>query len=186
MSQQVWFTSDTHFGHANIVKHSGRPFADVHEMDEKLVLNWNAVVRPGDLVYHVGDFALCDVEIATKIVKRLAGQKYLVCGNHDKAPRKDKGFLENWIWAKDMADITVGSQRIVLLHYAMRVWNQSHRGAWQLHGHSHGSLKEDPHLLQTDVGVDCWNQRPVSFEEITMKMAKKNYQPVDHHGRQEE
>jgi len=186
MAQQVWFTSDTHFGHANIVKYSGRPFADVHEMNEKLVLNWNACVKSGDVVYHLGDFALCDVEIATKIVKRLAGQKYLVLGNHDKALRKDKSFLGHWIWAKDMADITVGSQRIVLLHYAMRVWNQSHRGAWQLHGHSHGSLKEEPHLLQADVGVDCWNQRPVSFEELTTKMATKNYQSIDHHGRKDE
>jgi calcineurin-like phosphoesterase family protein len=186
MTQQVWFTSDTHFGHANIVTYSGRPFADVNEMDEALVLNWNAVVKPGDVVYHVGDFALCDAEIATKIVKRLAGQKYLVFGNHDKRLRKDKSFLENWIWAKDLADITVGEQRVVLMHYAMRVWNQSHRGAWQLHGHSHGSLKEDPHLLQADVGVDCWDQRPVSFEEIATKMAKKDYQPVDHHGRKDE
>jgi calcineurin-like phosphoesterase family protein len=186
MPQQVWFTSDTHFGHANIVKYSGRPFADVNEMDEALVLNWNSVVKPGDVVYHVGDFALCEAAIATKIVKRLAGQKYLVFGNHDKRLRKDKGFLENWIWAKDLADITVGEQRVVLMHYAMRVWNQSHRGAWQLHGHSHGSLKEDSHLLQADVGVDCWDQHPVSFDEIATKMAKKDYQPVDHHGRKDE
>ena len=144
MAQQVWFTSDTHFGHANIVKYSGRPFADVYEMNEALILNWNAVVRPGDVVYHLGDFALCDVENASKIVKRLMGQKYLVFGNHDKVLRKDKDFLGHWIWGKDMADIKVGEQRIVLLHYAMRVWNQSHRGAWQLHGHSHGSLKEEP------------------------------------------
>jgi calcineurin-like phosphoesterase family protein len=186
MAQQVWFTSDTHFGHGNVIKYSGRPFADVNEMNEKLVLNWNANVKPGDVVYHLGDFALCDAERAIAIVKRLAGQKYLVFGNHDKALRKDKDFLGHWIWTKDMTDITVGSQRIVLAHYAMRVWNQSHRGAWQLHGHSHGSLKEEPHLLQCDVGVDCWNQRPVSFEELAAKMAKKEYKPVDHHGRHDE
>lgn len=186
MAQKVWFTSDTHFGHGNIVKYSGRPFTDVYEMNEAIVDNWNAVVRPGDVVYHLGDFALCDAESATAIVKRLAGQKYLVFGNHDKVLRKDKRFLEHWIWAKDMADVTVGSQRIVLCHYAMRVWNQSHRGAWQLHGHSHGSLAEDPRLLQADVGVDCWDQRPVSFEQVVAKMATKSYQPVDHHGRKDD
>lgn len=186
MAQQVWFTSDTHFGHANIVKYSGRPFADVYEMNEMLVQNWNALVRSGDVVYHLGDFALCDVESATKIVKRLAGQKFLVFGNHDKVLRKDRDFLERWIWTKDLADVTVGDQRIVLSHYAMRVWNQSHRGAWQLHGHSHGSLKEEPHLLQADVGVDCWDQRPVAFETLVAKMAAKTYQAVDHHVRKEE
>jgi calcineurin-like phosphoesterase family protein len=182
MAHQVWFTADTHFGHTNVIKYSDRPFADVNEMNEKLVRGWNERVKPGDSVYHLGDFALCDSEHATKIVKRLAGQKYLVFGNHDKALRKDKSFLEHWIWAKDMAGISVGSQRIVLLHYAMRVWNQSHRGAWQLHGHSHGSLKEEPYLLQADVGVDCWKHAPVSFEELAAKMAKKEYKPVDHHG----
>jgi hypothetical protein len=65
MAQQVWFTSDTHFGHTNVIKYSGRPFADVNEMNEKLVLNWNAIVKPGDVVYHLGDFALCDAERAT-------------------------------------------------------------------------------------------------------------------------
>jgi calcineurin-like phosphoesterase family protein len=184
MTQQIYFTSDTHFGHTNIVKYSGRPFA-ARAMETALIANWNAVVRPGDIVYHLGDFALCDVDKAIEIVKQLPGQKYLVFGNHDKAVRKDKRFLAHWIWAKDMADITVGSQRIVLSHYAMRVWNQSHRGAWQLHGHSHGSLKEEPHMLQCDVGVDCWNQRPVSFEQIAAKMATKIYQPVDHHGRKD-
>lgn len=73
MAQQVWFTSDTHFGHANIVKYSGRPFEDVYEMNAALVRNWNETVKPGDLVYHLGDFALCDVENAVKIVERLAG-----------------------------------------------------------------------------------------------------------------
>ena len=186
MAQQVWFTSDTHFGHTNIVTYSERPFDDVYEMNEALVRNWNAVVRAGDVVYHLGDFALCDAASATKIVKCLSGQKYLVFGNHDKVLRKDESFLKNWIWAKDVADIKVGLQRVVLMHYAMRVWNQSHRGAWQLHGHSHGSLKEESHLLQADVGVDCWNQRPVSFEELAAKMATKNYQPVDHHGRKDD
>ena len=186
MAQQVWFTSDTHFGHSNVIKYSGRPFEDVYEMNAALVRNWNETVKPGDLVYHLGDFALCDVDNATKIVERLAGQKYLVFGNHDKVLRKDERFLKHWIWAKDMADITVGSQRIVLMHYAMRVWNQSHRGAWQLHGHSHGSLREEPHMLQADVGVDCWEQRPVSFEQIAAKMATKVYKPVDHHGRKDD
>lgn len=182
----VFFTGDTHYGHSRIIEYSHRPFDDVDEMNEMLIQNWNSVVKPGDLVYHLGDFALCDAEHSTKIVKRLNGQKYLVFGNHDKALRKDKSFLGHWIWAKDMADITVGSQRIVLLHYAMLVWNQSHRGAWQLHGHSHGSLEESPNRLQADVGVDCWNQFPVSFDELAKKMAKKNYKPVDHHGRRDE
>jgi calcineurin-like phosphoesterase family protein len=64
--------------------------------------------------------------------------------------------------------------------------NQSHRGAWQLHGHSHGSLTPDAWSRRADVGVDCWSYMPVSFEELQKHMATKRFRPVDHHGRSED
>ena len=67
----------------------------------------------------------------------------------------------------------------------MRVWNQSHRGAWQLHGHSHGSLT-DHGGKQTDVGVDCWDYAPVSFDTLRKLMATREHEPVDHHGERRE
>ncbi len=182
----VFFTSDSHYGHSNVIKYSNRPFDDADEMNEAMVTNWNSVVKPGDQIYHLGDFALCDEDKACKIAKRLMGQKFLIFGNHDKRLRKNVSFLGHWTWAKDMADITVDSQRIVLLHYAMLTWNQSHRGAWSLHGHSHGSLKDDPHSLRLDVGVDCWGYFPVSFEDLRKRMSKKEFEPIDHHGRRDQ
>ena len=178
----TWFTSDSHYSHANILGYSQRPFDDVRDMDESLIMNWNACVQPGDLVYHLGDFALCDAERATKIAKRLAGNKYLIFGNHDKRLRKDKEFLAQWVWAKDYAEIEVEKQKIVLCHFAFRTWNGSHRGSWNLFGHSHGSLKDDPRSLQIDVGVDCHSYYPISFEEVKKLMSKKTFAPVDHHG----
>lgn len=178
----VWFTSDTHFGHANVIRYSSRPFAGVEEMDEALITNWNSVVRPGDRVYHLGDFAFCRPERAAGIVGRLTGQKYLVFGNHDKRLREDAGFKSSWIWARDLEGITVADQRIVLCHYAMLTWNQSHRGAWMLHGHSHGTLREDPHSLRIDVGVDPMGYHPVSFDRVRALMALKDFRPVDRHG----
>lgn len=179
---QVFFTSDTHYDHAKVIEYSKRPFSGVEEMNEAMVENWNAVVRPGDVVYHLGDFSLGLPERASWYASRLCGQKYLVFGNHDKTVRKYQPFLKNWIWHKELADVKVGDQRIVLCHYAMRVWNQSHRGAWQLFGHSHNSLRDDPHALQLDVGVDAWDMRPVSFEEIRERMSRKTFEPADHHG----
>lgn len=178
----VWFTSDTHYGHARILSYTSRPFESVDEMDERMVELWNAVVKPGDSVYHLGDFALCDIDRALKVVKRLQGQKFLIFGNHDKRLRKDPRFLGHWIWARDLESIDVEGQKIVLCHYAMRVWNRSHHGSWQLFGHSHGTLRDDPALLQLDVGVDCWGYAPVSFETIREKMGQKKWEPVDQHG----
>ena len=182
MSDRCWFTSDTHFGHSNILQYSKRPFDDVSDMRESLIHNWNSVVQPGDRVYHLGDFALCNPEEATKIVQRLNGQRFLVFGNHDKALRKDAAFLSHWIWARDMAEIEVEGQKIILCHYALKTWNQSHRGSWNLYGHSHGSLKDDPGSKQIDVGVDCHDYYPISFEEVKKKMDKKVFVPSDHHG----
>lgn len=181
-----FFTSDTHYGHANIIKYAKRPFTSVEEMDEHMIRKWNEVVRPGDTVYHLGDFCFSNPGRALSIANRLMGQKFLVFGNHDKGLRKDQSFLGAWARTHDMMDINVFNQKIILCHYAMRVWNQSHRGAWQLFGHSHGSLKDDPNALSVDVGVDCWNYTPVSFDQLTERMKQKTFKPIDHHGKRDE
>jgi calcineurin-like phosphoesterase family protein len=79
---RTWFTSDTHFRHANIIKYCDRPFANVEEMDEGLILRWNACVHPADVIYHLGDVGF-NYGSLFHIVPRLNGQKYLVLGNHD-------------------------------------------------------------------------------------------------------
>ncbi|MCF6303155.1 MAG: metallophosphoesterase, partial [Devosiaceae bacterium] len=70
---KIWFTADTHFGHQNIIKYSNRPFADVKEMDAALIENWNARVKKGDIVYHLGDVGLCAPEKLRKILDSLHG-----------------------------------------------------------------------------------------------------------------
>ncbi|MFK5004710.1 hypothetical protein ACI4AP_29375, partial [Klebsiella pneumoniae] len=72
-------------------------------------------------------------------------------------------------------------QRIVLCHYAMEVWNKSHHQAWHLYGHSHGSLPDNPNAKKFDVGVDCHNYTPLSYQDVKNIMARKNFKPFDHH-----
>ena len=67
MNPTTFFTADTHFGHANIIKYTNRPFDSPNHMDDILIANWNAVVGPDDEVYHLGDFALCNVEPCKRI-----------------------------------------------------------------------------------------------------------------------
>lgn len=178
----VFFTSDWHVGHRNILQYSNRPFPSVEDMNEALVENHNRVVKSGDRVYHLGDFCLGSEELAVSTVKRLNGQKFLVFGNHDKHLRKSERFLSQWIWARDLTQVEVGDQKIILCHFAMRSWNQSHRGSWQLYGHSHGSLPDDPHALSLDVGVDAgWNYIPAAYEDVKALMSKKTWKAIDHH-----
>lgn len=181
MSNNIFFTSDTHFNHAKCCElfRKGR-FASVDEMNETLIARWNERVTKGDRVYHLGDFALGRPEAAAEILKRLNGQIFLIRGNHDKVA-EHRLCKDRFIWIKDYFGLKVGEQKIYLCHYAFRTWNCMHHGSWHLHGHSHGGLPELETSRSFDVGVDCWDFYPVSYEEVAAKMATKRFEPVDHH-----
>ena len=92
---KVFVISDTHFGHANIIKYCNRPFRDTTEMDEAMIKNWNETVSNNDVVLHLGDFGLGSKEYIASIVKRLNGKKILIMGNHDnwsEQTYRDMGF----------------------------------------------------------------------------------------------
>ena len=78
----LYFTADLHLGHANIIRHCGRPFASVEDMDRCLIDNWNRRVRPEDTVYILGDLMFACKDPAAYLTQ-LAGQKHLIVGNHD-------------------------------------------------------------------------------------------------------
>lgn len=174
----IFFTSDTHFGHANLVLKGHRPyFSSVEEMDEHLIRRWNAVVTPRDIVYHLGDFTLHGADVAQDYLSRLNGFLHLVCGNHDRNSVKK---LTRWDSVRDYAEVKVDGQRIVLCHYAMRVWNRCHHGALMLHGHSHGNLKANNQSI--DVGVDYWDFQPVTLNQIIKRLAvMPPFRSEDHH-----
>lgn len=177
----VYFTGDTHFGHSNIRKWSEarKAFQTVEDMDETLIRNWNQTVRPEDTVWHLGDFSWGSVSVASYL-RRLNGTIHLIFGNHDKPARQSAHLFAS---AADYREIKVDGQQITLCHYAMLTFNKSHYGAWQLHGHSHGSLPDDPNICRLDVGVDCWDLKPVSFALLNSRMSLKTFKPLDHHGR---
>jgi calcineurin-like phosphoesterase family protein len=210
---KYFFTSDTHFGHANIIIYSNRPQLRVgdtiidpatqkpkwvshyiarqraNEMDDTLVANWNSVIAPEDTVIHLGDFLFGRTAHLIRMLRRLNfGKLKLVWGNHDSTFKDFRGIIDWYPDLKDrieflgeMAEIEVNGQRIVLNHYGMRVWNKSHRGAWHLYGHSHGSLPDLNTSKSFDVGVDCHNYTPLSFEQVKAIMDTKTFVPVDHH-----
>lgn len=188
LCMKTFFTSDLHFGHANVIKYSLRPFADVDAMNAALVNNWNAVVGADDRVFILGDLSFLPPSMLVDHLSVMHGRKVLIYGNHDKRLRKTPTILQLLDDAVDLMtvkvpdeDATDGVQRIVLCHYPLLVWDQSHRGAWHLHGHCHGTLPDDPKALRLDVGVDCWHYRPVEYAEVKARMKMKTWQPRDHH-----
>jgi len=162
----IWFTADWHLQHKNIIKFNGRPFQSVEEMDNVIIDNFLSSVIKGDHVYFLGDFSFNrtktrEVLEYIKIKKHI--QWHFILGNHDsKVANILKDLSADSI--TNMRDIKIQDIPITLCHYKMTVWNKSHFNAWQLYGHSHGSLY--PTGKQLDVGVDTNNFYPYSFEEV--------------------
>lgn len=176
----IFFTSDSHFGHANVIKYCNRPFSDVDEMDEILIKNWNSVVGPQDTVYHLGDFCMGGRK-PQEYLCQLNGKMFLIPGNHDKVTRFVGQYTKHGEVniLPELVRVSLNGQYMTLCHYAMRVWDKSHYGAWNLHGHSHGALS--PQGMQHDVGVDVNNYAPISIELLQMIMSTKTFTKVDHH-----
>lgn len=192
----IWFTSDTHFGHENIIRYCDRPFENVAHMDRELIASWNQCVCDNDTVYHLGDFTFGDEHKAREYFRCLNGRIW-VLGNawhHDARWLSSVGWVGTsgkqampglapfWSASHHQVHIlpalhvlefpewgTKGhSLGVTLCHYPLAVWDRSHYGAWHLYGHSHGQHQNGG--LSFDVGVDCNQYRPVSLGGVWRQM----------------
>lgn len=160
----IYFTADTHFGHDAIRVLADRPFESVEAMDMELVRRWNAIVKPGDTVWHVGDFAHRNATSIADYRSRMNGTIHLVLGNHDVGISGEQAKLFASI--QTMAEVTTQGRTIILCHYPLREWDKAWRGAWHLHGHVHGRLDSELHGFSLDVGVDSHNYQPIGVDRI--------------------
>ena len=180
-SSEIFYSSDPHYGHRNILKYCpNRKFSTIDDMNEGLITAWNNKVPPTGTVYLLGDFAFCSLTKMGEIADRLNGTIHIVRGNHDADFPKDKfASISNY------KEITVGNRHIILCHYPFLVWNRSHRESYNLHGHCHNTLDYDSTALRMDVGVDAHPKlEPFSMDEVDTYMAKKQWKPLDHHNKE--
>jgi len=167
----TWFSADFHLGHQNIIRYCGRPFQTTGEMDAVILDRLNSSVKQNDVLYFLGDFCLGSADRVRHYRDRIRCRNiHVIEGNHDRVARRLTGVFLSW---EKLAEIHVGQQRIVLCHYAMRVWHHRGRGVWHLYGHSHGKLPDDPASLSMDVGVDTHNFYPWQIGEIESIMTRK-------------
>lgn len=188
---QIFFTSDLHFGHHNIIEYCNRPFKDVDHMNHMLIHNWNKTVSTEDIVFVLGDVALGDLSKSLPLVAHLNGKKLLVPGNHDRMMTDTK----NWnLWEDRYRDagfswIYGPTQQFRPQHYGLKgsplflshfpyntgspdkwdtsrwIWNPGGR-TWLLHGHIHQHGKINRSYRSINVGVDVWGYTPVALETI--------------------
>lgn len=184
-----FFTSDTHFGHANIIKYCNRPFKDIFHMDAVIADNWNNVVGPEDEVWHLGDVAMGPWERWNDILTSLNGVKHLVIGNHDRIfagekPRMQERFESQYAkWfdeRKSVACLTLASGHdVVLSHFPYdgdshdgdrySEYREIDDGTTLIHGHTHLNqiiTRSQAGTLQIHVGQDAFDFTPVSEDQI--------------------
>ena len=188
----IYFTSDLHYSHKNIVEFTDRGKATTKEQhDIWLTCLWNSIVQKGDLVYHLGDFSFATKysEIAD-FVSGLNGRIVLLKGNHDREANlqklKDDNLIENWHMYKEIkVPLSTGEvQHIDLFHFPISSFHKQGYGAWHLYGHSHGNHKSEGKSL--DVGLDsAYNQyqehRFFSLLDVEHYMNQRAINTVDHH-----
>lgn len=160
--RDIWFISDTHFGHENIIGHAQRPFDNIREMDEAIADNWTSCVKQSDLVYHLGDVAWTGEGL--NLFSKLPGTKRLILGNHDNGLRcaplvqrlqlfrrfKDFGFMASHMPIRD----------------------EGLREPVNVHGHIHDD--EAPTLKHINVCVEKTDYRPVHLDTIRALVRERN------------
>lgn len=184
---QIFFTSDTHFRHGNIIKYCSRPFISVQEMDHALIQNWNKTVGVNDIVFILGDFAFADKSKWRQLLNALYGKKYLILGNHD---REEDIPEECFIGICDMAQISIydeeldGYATFIATHYPLATWAGINKGYFNIHGHIHSTpdlkgtgfdiqIAKNAPWNQYDVGMDRNDYTPIDYEQLKTIFTKR-------------
>lgn len=183
-TQNLFFISDLHVGHANVILFDNRPFKDVNEMNETLIRNWNSVVTDEDTVFYLGDLSMrCHPKTIKWFVEQLAGKIHFFMGNHDRyhtiktLNRFEKIWGDNDVIGAGMIsvkdnDANNNYQNIVISHYPILSWNKAHSGSWHIHGHCHHTLAKNPEYdwfykrSVIDVSCNGIDYTPMSYNDV--------------------
>lgn len=174
--REYYITSDLHFYHKGVLSFcpDTRPWKDVDEMNSKLIEEWNSIVKPEDVVFHLGDFCFKAKAATLEIMEQLNGKIVWVRGNHDYKVFNQIGGLD----AYDYLEVRFDGVKVCMMHYPLSSWNQQGRDSVMLHGHTHGSFQGQGRIV--DVGWDNWGKIIPLKDAVDFCLNKEIYCP-DHH-----
>lgn len=160
MNPKIWLIGDTHFNHKKVIEYCNRPFRSVEEMNETLIKNWNGCVGKQDIVYMMGDFALCGKDKIIEIGQQLKGRKIIILGNHDGASR-DTYFAAGFEYIYKCPIIL--EEKYILSHIPQKV-----SGNYiNIHAHTHISPDFPRYTLTSFcTSVELNNYSPILFDKI--------------------
>ena len=167
----IYYISDIHFGHRNVIGMDNRPFETIEEMDEILIHRWNERVIDEDDVYIVGDFAYRNGRTADWYLKRLKGRKHLIIGNHDLATLRNAKAMELFASVEKMNMVIDNGRMVSLCHYPVAEWNGKRHGGFHVHGHIH-CRRDDVYTFMSrfdcalNAGCMINDYRPATLDEL--------------------
>lgn len=179
-SQKVWFTSDQHFGHRNIIQYCNRPFADTFAMDNWIINSWNEVVSDNDIVFILGDITMFpDAHKIKKYLDQLKGKEiYIIPGNHDKVEKGFRLLDGRYKICHDIVQVMFNNGiKVQLSHCPLMTWPGRDKRTYHFYGHIHSGPRSsgyDSNLpfysYMYDVGVDNNDFYPIELNDIIKKL----------------
>lgn len=153
-----FYISDLHYGHANCIAFDNRPFKTVEEMNDAIIDRWNKSVSNGDIVYVLGDMFWCNADIATPILDKLNGNKFLIKGNHDRC--NDNRFKNKFVKITEYLEVEDEGRKVVLCHYPIPCFKNHFYGWYHLYGHVHNSfeanmMEHNKYLMKELYDCEC-------------------------------
>jgi len=182
--KNLFFTSDFHLFHKNVLKFDNRPFSGVNEMHIEIEKGWNKVVKQNDIVIYLGDLSFArneDKSSVQAMLNRLNGTIHFVMGNHDKLDDIKKisrfqsvqDYLE--VRVKHVLDYNEVETLFCCMHYPIYSWNKSHHGSWLVHGHCHMNLLNEESTWFSEMNSFCDFIPSDQLEKFKLLIAQKNY-----------
>jgi calcineurin-like phosphoesterase family protein len=168
----IFFASDHHLNHYNIIRYDNRPFSSIAEMNETLIDNHNKLVKKNDIVWFLGDLYLGNPKFFFEIMSRFNGRKNVILGNHDKWYKKISANELRLLFdhVSNYTEYAINGHKYVLCHYPILSWRGKNRGSIHIHGHNHKQWTEQ--IIQKimknsfNVCVNLNDHKPVSIEEL--------------------
>ena len=169
----IFYISDLHFGHQNVIKFDNRPYANTDEMDRDMIRKWNERVGKDDDVYVVGDFAFRSGYGPAWYLQQLSGHKHLIVGNHDGKMLKNKNAMKYWETVDNLTSIQDGDKSIILCHFPILEWNQMRHWHLLVYGHIHANTEDDTYKIMKQYRPYAYNAaacingyQPVLLDEL--------------------
>lgn len=182
----IYFTSDLHLGHKNVLKLCNRPFSSIEEMDACLIDNWNSRVTNNDTVYILGDLMFRNSVPPEEYLSQLKGKKHLIRGNHDRDWMKKVDINKYFVSNENLSFISDGKHRITVCHYPMMSWPHISTNGYMVFGHIHHNTDAvywpiiEQSELMLNAGVDINGFKPVTFDELVENNVNHKIKTASH------